>query len=588
MSDPDTPLDKNSNSEKKFFISTICPLIKTIFVENCFLWLGLIAVFFYTDPLVEYFQLSKGQSLTWIIAFTFTIIYFLLKSPTIISMISSYAEFFIGPVIILIGATIFLKLFTTAEDYSIVWIITLGYIALHIAFYKKSNRRAISLIVGYLFVLGTFIVIGYLAINGLSKQNEVSDSSGREYNKSLLQLLPGCDFSQSFIELNEKGDKQGLNRDERADIPSSAKYCGRLPPQWSVSIGGLVLDCYVNGQCPWQLKNRKSQSSDDVNEQDDYEDIKKLAQKEKEQAFNSYNQAKEILQRAELDNASNIEQLRNIVFEKESKLFAAVSSLKSAEHELKSHREKIKKAVIQKHNFPDSRLVVGGIVIPVYFFILAMAGGLVSMARKLPEFQARSNKEYTEDYSEKRFHTYDQRPPIHQSQVSEYVIFQMLQVVTTLPIAVVAYAYIRPENMASNILLGFAAGYSSEIFLMAVRKFSDALVAQKPESILAMTQEKVVKLEKENETLKVKHSDNGLGLNVEGKLYQLGDALELREKVEDQAEGTVVLLYQFAAGESEITVQVANNLKRLKVSKAQLRPLSPQELAFEVADEGLV
>lgn len=581
---------------KDNFISTISTAVKNFLFGHVFFWLGLLSIVLFADPIIKYFHPTIAYSMTLEIALVFTFIYFLLRKPIAIRLISSHAGLFIGPAIIWLGSIIFFKLFGSTSDNSIVGVIILGYIALYAALYDKNNRRMISLIVGYVFVLGTLILIGYFFVNDFSEQDRITDGNGRKYNNKLIQVLPGCDFSHAFIEINEKGEPKGLARDKRADIPRSAKYCGRLPPQWSVSIGGLVLDCYVDGRCPWQLKNEQileacenlKAKPDCINVEDTVQENKDKALRIQIQALENYKQARDNLTSAQLDNAYNIEQLKSIVSDRKVTLEQANESLKSAEQQLKEHNKKMKEAVIEKHNFPDSRLIVGGIVIPVYFFILAMAGSLVSMARKLPEFQARSNREYTGDYREKRFHTYDQRPPIHQSQVSEYVIFQMLQVITTLPIAVVAYAYIRPENMASNILLGFAAGYSSEIFLMAVRKFSDALVAQRPESILAMTQEKVVKLEKENEMLKAKNNDYGLGLDIEGKLYHLGDVLELREKVEDHPEGTIVLLYQFATGEGEIIAQVANNLEKLKVSKAQLRPINPQKLAFEAADEGLI
>jgi hypothetical protein len=60
------------------------------------------------------------------------------------------------------------------------------------------------------------------------------------------------------------------------------------------------------------------------------------------------------------------------------------------------------------------------------------------------------------------------------------VVFQIIQVLSTPGIAVLAYAWARPEDQATTVILAFAAGFTSEVFLLAVRGVVDRMIGLGP------------------------------------------------------------------------------------------------------------
>jgi hypothetical protein len=123
------------------------------------------------------------------------------------------------------------------------------------------------------------------------------------------------------------------------------------------------------------------------------------------------------------------------------------------------------------------KLITGGLVVPVYFVVLTLLGALVSMVRRLPEFQHRSSECYPAEYATTVVETGSEpRPPLSLGQARDYVVFQMIQVASAPVIGVVAYAWAEPRQIASTTLLAFAAGFSSDVFLLAIRNLAERFV----------------------------------------------------------------------------------------------------------------
>jgi hypothetical protein len=98
------------------------------------------------------------------------------------------------------------------------------------------------------------------------------------------------------------------------------------------------------------------------------------------------------------------------------------------------------------------------------------------MMRKLPEYHYRATRDYPQAYEEKAARGEEPQPPLTPEEARDYVVFQMLQVMSAPVIAIVAYSWAEPERVSATVVLAFAAGFSAEVILMAVRGMTDRLL----------------------------------------------------------------------------------------------------------------
>lgn len=114
-------------------------------------------------------------------------------------------------------------------------------------------------------------------------------------------------------------------------------------------------------------------------------------------------------------------------------------------------------------SFPDGSkglCVRGGLVVPLYFVVLALIGGAVSLTRRVPEYQKRSSLSYVGTEKEPRLD-----PPT----TREYLVFQIVQFISAPFIAAVAYYLVSPETRAVGVAVGFTSGFGSEAILLMIR-----------------------------------------------------------------------------------------------------------------------
>jgi hypothetical protein len=112
----------------------------------------------------------------------------------------------------------------------------------------------------------------------------------------------------------------------------------------------------------------------------------------------------------------------------------------------------------------QSFVVTGGLVVPLYFVILAIFGGFVSMLRRVPEIQERVTS----------LASY----PLSKERAREKLVFEVLQLLAAPLIAITAYYLVDPSSRASSIALAFIAGFSSETVLLYVRALAEKLQPQ--------------------------------------------------------------------------------------------------------------
>lgn len=155
----------------------------------------------------------------------------------------------------------------------------------------------------------------------------------------------------------------------------------------------------------------------------------------------------------------------------------------------------------------DYARIHGGIVVPLYVVVLALIGGAVSMTRRVPEYQRQVWMHYwCDDEGGKT----PAGPPVPEQGAAagaapdsaaaqqpdkevtvitgpaarEYLVFQLMQVISAPLIAIVAYYAFAPKNPAASVAVGFASGFTSETILLGIRGLAEKLTpsskAEKP------------------------------------------------------------------------------------------------------------
>lgn len=123
--------------------------------------------------------------------------------------------------------------------------------------------------------------------------------------------------------------------------------------------------------------------------------------------------------------------------------------------------------------------ITGGLVVPLSVVVIALFGAAVSLSRRVPEIQKRSDPAYTGTVDE---------PALTMTEAREYLAFQIMQFISAPLIAIVAHQVVRPENTASAIALAFTAGFGSESILLVIRGVANGI---KPKTTAAPLAERV-------------------------------------------------------------------------------------------------
>ena len=110
--------------------------------------------------------------------------------------------------------------------------------------------------------------------------------------------------------------------------------------------------------------------------------------------------------------------------------------------------------------------VSGGLLVPLYFIILALMGGSISLTRRLPELQKMASSAYVATESQ---------PKLSQHEFREYLIFHIVQFISAPFLAVLAYYLVEPSNTANSVALAFIAGFASESILLMIRSVAEKI-----------------------------------------------------------------------------------------------------------------
>jgi len=110
--------------------------------------------------------------------------------------------------------------------------------------------------------------------------------------------------------------------------------------------------------------------------------------------------------------------------------------------------------------------VSDGLLVPLYFIILALMGGSISLTRRLPELQKQVSAEHIAT---------EQQPKLTQYEFREHLIFQIVQFISAPFLAILAYYLIEPSNTTNSVALAFTAGFASETILLMVRSIANKI-----------------------------------------------------------------------------------------------------------------
>jgi hypothetical protein len=119
---------------------------------------------------------------------------------------------------------------------------------------------------------------------------------------------------------------------------------------------------------------------------------------------------------------------------------------------------------------PPLYSVMGGFVVPFYVVVFAFVGGVVNLTRRVPEYQKRSSCHFTGTATESVVTLLEAR---------EFVVFQIMQLLTAPFVAMVAYYALEPKSTASAAGLAFVSGFATESVLLLIRGMVNGL---KPET----------------------------------------------------------------------------------------------------------
>lgn len=113
--------------------------------------------------------------------------------------------------------------------------------------------------------------------------------------------------------------------------------------------------------------------------------------------------------------------------------------------------------------------VSDGLLVPLYFIILALMGGSISLTRRLPELQKQVSVEHIAT---------ERQPKLTQFEYREYLIFQIVQFISAPFLAILAYYLVEPNNTTSSVALAFTAGFASETILLMIRSIANKITPE--------------------------------------------------------------------------------------------------------------
>lgn len=109
---------------------------------------------------------------------------------------------------------------------------------------------------------------------------------------------------------------------------------------------------------------------------------------------------------------------------------------------------------------PPMYSVKGGFVVPFYVVVFSFIGGVVNLTRRIPEYQKRASCDFLGTPTE---------TPVTLLEAREFVVFQIMQLISSPFVAMVGYYALEPKSIASAVGLAFVSGFATESVLLLIR-----------------------------------------------------------------------------------------------------------------------
>ena len=126
----------------------------------------------------------------------------------------------------------------------------------------------------------------------------------------------------------------------------------------------------------------------------------------------------------------------------------------------------------EKPTAPKHVEVMGGLAVPFFVLVLAFVGGAVSLSRRIPEYQRRLHPDYKPEPT-------DKEGKMREFEAREYVVFQVMQLVSAPFLAVATWYIVTPSGLSTAATLAFGTGFASEPLLLMIRGLVEGI---KPEA----------------------------------------------------------------------------------------------------------
>jgi hypothetical protein len=243
------------------------------------------------------------------------------------------------------------------------------------------------------------------------------------------------------------------------------------PGQWLINIGGGVTPVYPVykklSAINILIKNTKLEIKAKPEKKDLHSQLKEL--NKQLQDFHNYwvvfsNSQKALLSKLNNDLGASLTTLKDLIPPESNT--EQLKTSKEVIEKMKAMSTQIRSFMDATYGPPDSYRIHGGLVVPLYFVVLAIMGGIVSMMRKIPEIQK---------YVAIKGQNIQGENLEGGLKAREKLIFQILQVLSAPMIAVTAFYQVNPNNLGSIVILGFVSGFASETILLMIRAGTDKM-----------------------------------------------------------------------------------------------------------------
>ncbi|MDO8894501.1 hypothetical protein [Nitrosomonas sp.] len=320
----------------------------------------------------------------------------------------------------------------------------------------RSEQRNKWMKFAYSFMLLSLLLTFYPFINPLFNSTEKTQSESGEQKKATTDINPKPGSNEK---IRARSGETALNESAQKKIkPDERPYLDTLRERPIAVFIGCSLDS--------KTENLRCRPKDSEKDQDKSQETSPAAEGDK----NAQNKAATKLESDKKDQSQTASQKEN-----DTKNQTQQTSSKGVGYawviNIGGYIKQCNQDDTDNDKYGKSITceVKDGLLIPLYFIIMALMGGSISLTRRLPELQKQAGSEHIATAKQPRLSQYEFR---------EHLIFQMVQFISAPFLAILAYYLIEPSNTTNAVVLAFTAGFASETILLMVRSVANKITPE--------------------------------------------------------------------------------------------------------------